>query len=88
MNDAIIITYNPYEIESSVSIFRDGTQEFSSVYSDTQRLANDIIGLAYKNNIYEVKIHGPFSIEDEIREQINKSEQSMYSQNKITVEGI
>ena len=88
MNDAIIISYNPYELEQTVTLHQNGKMIQSRVYSDVETLANELIGLAYQYSIYNVKIHGPYSIESEISDQINKREQATYSQSKITVEGI
>lgn len=87
-NDVVIIDYDPFAMESRVSICKEGKREHVTVYSTIDELTNGIIGLAYQHNIYDIKIHGPFAIACEIRKEVNRSEQNQYSQNKIKVEGI
>lgn len=84
----IIINYDPFAMESRVSIYKDGKQERVSIHSNVNDLANEIIKIAYDNNIYEVKTHAPFAFTSEIAKQIHEFEQAQYSQKKITVEGI
>lgn len=88
MSDALIIEYNPFDIESKVAIFKDGKQEYIRVFSSIEELTTGIIRIAYNNSIYDIKVSGPLAVTGEIRKQITENEKSMYSQNKITVEGI
>lgn len=87
-NNAIIIDYDPFAMESRISICKEGNKEYARVYSSMEELTNGIISLAYANEIYNIKVHGPFAVSGEIRRAINEREKDMYSQNKITVEGI
>lgn len=58
------------------------------VSSSIDKLAEAIMNLAYSNNCYEVKVHAPMAITEEIQSQIQEYEQQVYSTNKIKVEGI
>lgn len=75
-------------MESRINIYKDGRQERISIHSDVNDLVNEIIRIAYDNDIYEVKTHAPFAFTSEIAKQVHKFEQAEYSQKKITVEGI
>lgn len=75
-------------MESSVYIATDGKQAQTKVCSDINGLAEILVGLAYGHNIYDVKIHAPFATTCEIKRLVNSTEQNMYSENKIAVEGI
>lgn len=88
MNDAIIVNYNPFAMESVVYIARDGQQNQMKVCSDLEGLAGTLIDIAYSHDIYGIKIHAPFAITGEIQRLVTNLEQNIYSENKIMVEGI
>lgn len=75
-------------MESAVYIATNGKQAQTKVCSDINGLAEILVGLAYGHNIYDVKIHAPFATTCEIKRLVNSTEQNMYSENKIAVEGI
>lgn len=88
MNDAIIVNYNPFAMESAVYIARDGQQNQMKVCSDLERLAGTLVDIAYGHDIYDIKIHAPFATTGEIQRLVTNLEQNTYSENKIIVEGI
>lgn len=89
MNEnAIIIDYDPFAMESRISIYNNGAKEYTRVYSDLEEMVDGIINLSYEHKIYNIKVHGPFAISSELKKAISKSERVIYSQNKISVEGI
>lgn len=88
MIDTIIVNYDPFAIESAVYIARDGQQNQMRVCSDLEGLAGTLIGIAYDHDIYDIKIHAPFAITEEIQKLVTNLEQNIYSKNKIMVEGI
>lgn len=88
MTEAIIVNYDPFAMESAVYIARDGQQNQMKVCSDLEGLAGTLIGIAYGNDIYDIKIHAPFATTGEIQRLVTNLEQNMYSENKIMVEGI
>lgn len=88
MDNAIIVNYDPFAMESAVYIATDGQQAQIKVCSDINGLAETLVGLSYGHNIYDVKIHAPFATTCEIKRLVNNTEQNMYSENKISVEGI
>lgn len=85
MIDTIVVDYNPFAMESRVSIFRDGERGQSHVYSSIEELTNGIIDLAYGQNIYNVKINGPFDIANEVGRMVREYESTQFSINRINV---
>lgn len=88
IESAIIVNYDPFAMESKVGIMQDGKKEYVKIASSLSSLANDLIVLSYKYDIYKVKIAAPFTIMSEISRQISELEKTNYSINKIVVEGI
>lgn len=88
MTNAIIVNYDPFAMESSVYIAEDGQQQQVKVCSTIEGLADALVGFAYGKNIYDIKVHAPFMTTNEIRNLVSSTEQNIYSNNKITVEGI
>lgn len=85
--NAIIIDYDPFGLESRVSIYRNGIQETLRVYSDIEKMAQAIIGVAYKNNTFEVKTNAPESFISGLSTIISDYELAQYSEQKIKVRG-
>lgn len=83
--NTIIIDYDPFVMESRVSILNDGKREYANIHSSIEELPQNIIDLAYKNNIYDIKVNGPFSVATEIKERLKQYENTRYSTNKITM---
>lgn len=89
LNDSLIINYDPFSQDSTVYISKeDGQKKSMTISSDISGLAEALIGLAYGQNIYSIKIRAPFAITNEISRQIIQTENTLYSENKIKVEGI
>ena len=88
MTNAIIVNYDPFAMESAVYIVDDGLQKQMKVCSDINGLAEALVGIAYGNGIYSIQVHAPFAITGEINKLVNDLEKNMYSNSKITVEGI
>lgn len=87
-NDFLIIDYSPFSQESKVFINKDGVKHSVAVSSDISGLAEVLTGLAYSQNVYNIKIHAPLAVTNEISKQVGETESKLYSENKITVEGI
>ena len=88
IENAIVVSHDPFAMESRVSIFTGGNQEQVSVCSEIEELAEKLIALAYQYNTYTVKIHAPFATTNEIKRIVERNEKSLYSNNKINIEGI
>jgi hypothetical protein len=87
-NDAIIINYDPFAMESSISIYRNGKQQYDTVSSNLDDLAKRLIGLTHQQDIYSVKVRMPLATTTELKRLISEYELNEYSENKIDVEGI
>ncbi|MCM1324370.1 MAG: hypothetical protein NC218_09420 [Acetobacter sp.] len=88
MTDAIIIDYDVFAQESRLYIMKNGERSSSQIASDIHTLASDVIGVAQKTGIYNVKIHAPFAFMSEINRQIKQLEMTTYAENKIMIEGL
>lgn len=83
--NTIIIDYDPFAMESRVSILQDGDREHASVYSSLEELVSGVIELAYGHDIYNIKMNGPFAIASEVSRMVKQLERTQYSENKINV---
>lgn len=88
MNDTMIVTYDPFAMESRVTVVKGSDNEQMSVVSDIDILAENLVTLAYKYQVYNIKTHAPLAITAEIKRQVSNLENQNYSENKIVVEGI
>lgn len=88
MNEEIIITHDPFAMESRGIISQDGSTQPFSVPSNIQNMAAVITNLAYTKNIYNFKISALQETIEELTSQVNKHEQQVYSKNQIKIEGI
>lgn len=85
----ILITYSPFTAESQVYIIENDTIK-TKVYSPStiEGLTDSILALSQANNVYEVKVQAPMHFIGEIKRSVEQKETALYSENKITVEGI
>lgn len=88
MTNAIIVNYDPFAMESAVYIIEDGLQKQMKVCSDINGLVETLVGISYGSGVYSIQVHAPFAITGEIKRLVNSLEKDIYSNNKITVEGI
>lgn len=86
--NALLVDYDPFAMESRVSIYKEGEREQVTVCSNLSELTTQLTALAYEHNVYSVKFHGPFAITGEVRRAIEEYEKNLYSENKIVIEGI
>lgn len=83
--NAIILDYDPFAMESRICIVADGHTKYNQVTSEIDDAVEVIVGLAYSNNIYNVKVHAPSQMVGEISRRVQEQEQSDYVNNKITI---
>lgn len=87
MLNAIIIDHNPFDFKSKASIYKNGIQEQIDVFSDIDNLSQAILGIAYNNDLFEVKTNASANFISELSKAISKYEFAQYSNNKIKIEG-
>lgn len=85
MNSALVIHYDPFAAKSQVYICQDGSQQQTVIDSNIFEFAKNIGLLADATNIFSVKIDAPFSVVEEIKQQLTTTN---YTKQKIEVEGI
>ena len=86
--NSIVVSYDPFAMESRVTVIHGDFNEQVSVASNMESLVEDLVALAYRYNTYNIKTHAPLAVTAEIKRQITALENNRYSENKITVEGI
>ena len=85
MNDMLLIKYDPFSLDSTVYILRDGQQQLTTIRSNASTFASNIAAIADEANIFCVKIDAPPSIVEEIKQQLTTTN---YTKQKLEVEGI
>lgn len=88
MNNAIIVNYDPFTLESRATIINGDEHEIQIVSSNVEELSRSLVILAYKHDIYNIKTHAPLAVTTEVKRRVNEFENNAYSANKITIEGI
>lgn len=56
------------------------------VASDISGVVDNILAIAYSNNIYEVKINSPLAFANEVKKEVTEAESALYSNNRINIE--
>lgn len=85
---ALIVDYDPFAMESRVTLVEDGKRNQIKVASSIESLTEHLVAYSYDNNVYDVRVHAPLAITNEIERQVSTLENTTYSENKIKVEGI
>lgn len=67
---AIVVSYDPFAKESRVMIMGDGGKTQVDVCSNLDELITQIMDLAYKYDIYDIKFHAPPMIVEEVSNRI------------------
>lgn len=81
----IIGNVDPFLYEQKFMVM-DGDKVINSNILETPRMADEIIKLAYLNDVYTIKLSGSKLYLNKFIKDILSKEQSYYSDNKITVE--
>lgn len=90
MSDKVLIVdYDPFNMESRIAYMcASEKQDTYRVTSSIPELVEQIIGLANKLQVYNVRVNGPLAIMSEIKSKVAECEMTLFSENKITVEGL
>lgn len=83
--NTIIVDYDPFAMESRVSICKDNCREQTNVFSSLEELTNGLIELAYSHDVYEIKMNGPLAIASQVNQLVREYEKNQYSNNRIKV---
>ena len=76
-------------MESRAYVMREnGKEESYVVASSIPELAEKLVNVAKKHQVYNVRVRGPLAIMSEIKRSISIYEMKTYEENKITVEGL
>lgn len=88
MSKSLLVQYDPFTMESRVAIFNEHVRDYARVCSTLEELTEEVITMAYENDIYDIKVCGPFGIASQLNKMVQQYELNKYSQNKISVEGL
>lgn len=83
--NTVVVMYDPFAMESRISVMKDNHREQVSVASNIEDLAGAVTSIAYQQGINSVKIHAPLSIYSEIKRQIEGAENNLYSKNTLDI---
>ena len=83
----IIVDVNNFALNTDIFVVKDdGTVQSLKIKKDLDNLAQNMVDLAYANNIYCLRVCGSALSYSELRDCIEQYEKRQYSQNKIEVE--
>lgn len=89
MNSVFIIEYDAFAKESRISLMQEGVKKHQyNIATSIPELADVVVQFANQHEVYNVKVRAPKPIIEEIQRSIQQSESRLYSNNKITVEGL
>lgn len=77
----IILAYDPFTFESRIAIIEGEYIHYVNVSSEIDEAVDNLISIAYENNIFDVQIAGPFRVAEKIKELIKEKDPS----NKIII---
>lgn len=89
MDKVIIIDHNPFAAESAFYVLEDGQMNKQyAVASSLDGVVDNVLAIAYSNDIYNVKIQAPLAFANEVIKDVTEAESAIYSNNKINIEVI
>lgn len=84
----IIVSYNPFAVQSIVSITKNGQETTTQLPSNLGEMCYKLVSLCYANDAYSLSIHAPKNFYEEIERTIQGEESRRYSNTKIEVDKI
>lgn len=84
MNKILLVNVKPFTFTQTVSIFEDGN-EVRTVTVPMNKIEEEILILAKKDNISEINIVGPKVYTKGIKKKIEKAELKTYNKNMLDI---
>ena len=84
MNKILLVNVKPFTFTQTVSIFEDGN-EVRTVTVPMNKIEEEILILAKKDNISEINIVGPKVYTKGIKKKIEKAELKTYNKNMLNI---
>lgn len=88
MDNCIIVYLNPFSLSSNTIIIKNNEKISNFLSSDPNKLANELIDLAYSMEIYDIKIDTNADMARGIIELVKEQENKNFVNNKIKIEVI
>lgn len=85
MNNVIFVNYDPFALDSRITIYGDN-QEQRMVGSSVDELSENLAYLMDAYHIYNLRIHAPLALYSEISRNVRELAQAKYSINEINME--
>lgn len=79
----IFVSYNPFAVKSTVSIVKNGQETTTELPSNLGEICYRLVSLCYANEAYNLIIHAPKAMYNEMEKTIMAEETRRYS-NKNT----
>ena len=80
----ILCNINLFDANQKIYVFKEEQEEYSEV--PMHFLDRALIMACYRENIYDIHLFGLDKVVNELKDNINKKENLLFSQNKIKVE--
>ena len=88
MSNCIIVYLNPFSLSSNTIIMKNNEKFSNFLSSDPNKLANELIDLAYSMEIYDIKINTSADMAQGIIELVKEQESKNFINNQIKIEVI
>ena len=88
MDNCIIVYLNPFSLSSNTIIIKNNEKISNFLSSDPNKLADELIDLAYSMEIYDIKIDTNANMAQGIIELVKEQENKNFVNNKIKIEVI
>lgn len=83
--NTVVIMYDPFAMESRISLIQEGRHEQVSVASNIEELADATVSFAYNYGTNNIKVHAPLAIYGEIKRAIEAVEKNQYNKNNLDI---
>ena len=83
--NTIVIMYDPFAMESRISLVQEGQREQVSVASNIEELADATVSFAYNHGTNDIRVHAPLAVYGEIKRAIEAVEKNQYNKNSLNV---
>ena len=84
MNKILLVNIKPFTFTQTISIFEDGN-EVGTMIVPMNKIEEEILILAKKDNISEINIVGPKVYTKGIKKKIEKAELKTYNKNMLDI---
>lgn len=86
MNDIFVVDYDPFGMDSRITVFQNGQSTILSAHSDIVDLADSLVSLSQEYGIYKMKVHATKNFFYELKRLTTEKEKNLYNNSRIDME--